>query len=360
MIEIAKLNKEKISKFDLDFYFKEKNYQMASAIKALLITNDIQISYLKDESNLSRGDLSLRLYALLQALFVSIDSLYAIAYSLTRSKSFININANPDLRLLKYIRNDVVGHPSNRVVSDDVAFCILDDESITKESFEYSVYSKDSIEKKTVFINDILKSYYDESNSLLDNLFEVANSSKTENIFEELIDKTINAYMHDQDYMPALDELIKEYKELYPDAKISQHRILWRYDVITKLHSYNSKNKDQEDVINFCIGIELFKLYELVNNTKYSVSMNKKNPKYISALYRMLNKNNDIVPLIDNLKNSDHPLFYSSLCRLYNLAVKYDNRNVVEYLKMIKDAYSSSREEVVYGLTLPFRRYIRK
>ena len=75
---------------------------MASAIGALLTTSDIQMAFLKDEDNLSKADYSLRLYALLQALFVSIDSLYVIAYSLTKSKNFININSNPDLRILKY------------------------------------------------------------------------------------------------------------------------------------------------------------------------------------------------------------------------------------------------------------------
>ena len=361
MNNLALINKEKINKFDENYYLNEKNYQMASAIAALKTTNDIQLSFLKEENNLDKADYALRLYALLQSLFVSIDSLYAIAYALTKSKSFININANPDLRLLKYIRNDVVGHPANRVInSDDLAFCILDDDSITKESFYYYVYSKDNIEKKLVNINDILNSYYLEANSLLDNLFNIAYNNKKNDLFNELIEKIINEYMHDQDYKADLDKLIKNYKKVYQDAKPSQHRILWRYEVINKLLTYNPKNNDEKDVINYCIGIEIFKLYELVNDTKYDISMNKKNPKYISSLFRMLNKNKDLVFLIDNLKNADHPLFYQSLCRLYNAAIKLDNKNVKEYLKMIKNAYSNRREEIVYGLSLPFRQYIRK
>ena len=361
MDNLARINKEKIDKFNLDLYLKEKNFQMASAISALRTTNLIQLSFLKEEDNLGKGDYALRLYALLQALFVSIDSLYAIAYALTRSKSFININANPDLRVLKYIRNDVVGHPANRVVnSDDVAFCILDDNSISKKSFDYYVYTKEETTRKVVLIDDILESYYKEANDLLDNLYEVAKTNKNVTLYEELIDKIITLYMHDTDYKPVLNKLIEEYKKQYPDPKISQHRILWRYNVINKLNQYEAKNNDEKDVVNYCVGIELFKLYELVNNTKYSVSMNKKNPKYISALFRMLNRNPDLVILIDYLKNSDHPLFYSSLCRLYNAAVKNDNKNVCEYLKMIKKAYSSSREELLYGLSLPFRKYIRK
>ena len=98
MKTIIKLNEEKIEKFDINYYIENKNFQMASALSALNVTNEIQKSYIKEENNLSIGDNALRLYALLQGLFVSIDSLYAIAYALTKSKRFININNNPDLR----------------------------------------------------------------------------------------------------------------------------------------------------------------------------------------------------------------------------------------------------------------------
>lgn len=360
MINLVKENREKINRFDIDFYSKEKNYQIVSALAALKTTNDIQLSFLKEEKGLDKKDYALRLYALMQALFVSIDSLYAIAYGLTKSRSFININANPDLRLLKYIRNDVVGHPANRIVSDDVSFCVLDDNSITKEEFNYYIYSKDNVEKKTVKINDILKSYCEEANNLLDNLYEIATKNKVDNIYEGLIEKIINDYMNDRDYHNNLNKLIEAYKEIYPNAKRGQHRLLWRYDVINKLSSYKCKNQNEKELVNYCIGIELFKLYELVNNIEYNITMNKKNPKYVSSLFRMLNKNNGLSFLIDNLKETDHPLFYSSLNRLLNEAIRLDNIYVRDYLKMIKKAYNNGQEEIVFGLSLPFRQYIRK
>ena len=360
MKDLAKLNREKILKFNFDSYLKNKNYQMASAIGALLTTNDIQMAFLKEESNLDKADYSLRLYALLQALFVSIDSLYVIAYSLTKSKNFININSNPDLRILKYIRNDVVGHPSNRIISDDVAYCLLDDNSITKESFDYYVYYDNNVEKRTINIMDTLKSYYEESNSLLDNLYKIENSNNDNSVFKSLIDKVINEYMHGNDFNNSLDEFIRIYKNEYKDSKISNNRILWRYDIIKKLQGVKIKNNDEKDLIDHCIGIEIFKIFELVNKTKYSISMNKRNPKYVSSLYRFLNKNTDLVHLIDNLKNCDQPVFYPSLCKLYNASIKLNNENVKAYLKMIKDAYSYRRDEVVFGLCLPFKQYIRK
>ena len=121
-------NEKLIENFDINYYLDNKNYPVASALSALETTNEIQKSYFKDSvSNFDLSDNVLRLYALLQGLFVSIDSLYALTYSLTKSKNFININVNEHLRELKYIRNDVVGHPANRVLdSDALAYCILE------------------------------------------------------------------------------------------------------------------------------------------------------------------------------------------------------------------------------------------
>ena len=131
MINYINDNNDKIAKFDFDYYFLRKNYQMASAIKALSVTNDIQEAYFKKEENLDKKDLILRLYALLQALFVSIDSLYALANAIAGGKSIINLNNNQYMRNLKYIRNEVVGHPSSKLFEySKPAYCILDTDSV--------------------------------------------------------------------------------------------------------------------------------------------------------------------------------------------------------------------------------------
>jgi hypothetical protein len=49
------------------------------------------------------------------SLSVAIDSLYEISYSLFDNKHYVNINQNKTLHEIKYVRNDVVGHPGNRV-----------------------------------------------------------------------------------------------------------------------------------------------------------------------------------------------------------------------------------------------------
>ena len=45
MLKYIEDNNDKIDRFDFDYYFIRKNYQMASAIKALAVSNDIQEAY---------------------------------------------------------------------------------------------------------------------------------------------------------------------------------------------------------------------------------------------------------------------------------------------------------------------------
>ena len=141
---------------------------MASALGALDTSSCIIDAYLIEEPSLSKEEYILRLYALLQGLFVSVDSLYSFTYALTGSKNFININNNIYLRNLKYVRNNVVGHPANRIYGGNDAYCILDNDRITKNFFSYNIYTKDNIKSITVDTNELIYSYLKEANNLLD------------------------------------------------------------------------------------------------------------------------------------------------------------------------------------------------
>ena len=148
--ELINANELEIKGFDYNTFLKAKKYPVVAALSALKTTNEIQKCYFSLEDKTEDYNV-MKLYALLQSLFVSIDSLYALSYSLTGTKNYININKNQNLRNLKYIRNDVVGHPANRILDSDVlAYCILDSKSINKESFAYNIYSKSKVTKKNV------------------------------------------------------------------------------------------------------------------------------------------------------------------------------------------------------------------
>lgn len=361
MNTLVKENEKKIERFDLKYYLNCKNYPMAAAISALDTANEIQKSFFKEEKNLETCDYVLRLYALLQGLFVSVDSLYALAYALTKSKNFININNNKDLRELKYIRNDVVGHPSNRMLNKDIlAYCILDNSSITKEGFTYYIYAKDEIRKKEIILGDILTSYYEESNALLDELYKIASNGMNQGKLELYITKTLEIYFNHGDYLFYFNQFIEEYKTRYPQAKKNQHRILWRYELINKMIAFTAPIPEEQDVVEYCIGLELCKIYTLVFNAQYKVEPSVKLPQYISAFYRFMNKNRDLYVCLDYIKDTTHPLFLKAINRIKKEAQEKNNDGTVRYLDMITALVSQNELELVYALILPIKEYKRK
>ena len=360
MLELIKENERKIDKFDINFYLNNKNYGIAAALKALDITNEIQKAYFKDVNDLKREDHILRLYALLQGLFVSVDSLYSLALTLTKSKSYININNNQALRQLKYIRNDVVGHPSNRVLNSDVlAYCILDDNSIDLNGFSYKIYTPDEIIEKNVDINIILEAYYKESNSLLDELYSIAKTDLNKTKLEFYISKVLDDYYLNLDYLKSLDDFIDEYKNIYKSAKREQHRIIWRYELINELKNWG-KTEFEKEVVNYCIGVEIIKIYELIFGTKYMMENKKNIPVAIGSFYRFLNKNKDLYNLLDYLYDSSNPLFYKSLIKIRTLANKKGFKEASNYLDLIERAYNLKEDDLVYSLALPIKQYKRK
>ena len=247
--EIISLNDKLIKKFNLDYYFSNKKYDVAAAIKALDNSNMIQKSYLKLTNNLTLEDHILKLYALLQSLFVAIDSLYALTYGIVKSKSFININNNKKLRELKYIRNDVVGHPSNRLIKDSIiAYAILDESSITDEGFLYKIYTEDEIIVKEVVIADLINSYYEESNYLLNELFKMSNNIIEQDSLKTKIINTLDALVKGKEYLDLLNDFILEYKEKYK-ADNNHNRIIWRYNLILKLNELSDLDSKNNEVI---------------------------------------------------------------------------------------------------------------
>ena len=360
MIEIIKENERKIDKFDVDFYLKNKNYSLVAALKALDTTNEIQKAYFKNTENLEKEEYIMRLYALLQGLFVSVDSLYSLALNLTKSKSYININNNPSLRQLRYIRNDVVGHPSNRVLNSDVlAYCILDNDSITLDSFSYRIYTPDEIIERKVDINEILEAYYYEANSLLDELYRVAKNDLNKSKLEIYISNAIDDYILNRDYSNSLNEFIDEYKKIYKNAKGEQHRAIWRYDIINELNEF-PQNDFEKEVIDYCVGVELAKIYVLIKGANYSVTIRKKLPDGIAYFYRFMNKNKDLYYLLDYVVDSSNPLFLKSIIKLRDTANKKGFKSAGNYLDMISRAYNSDKLDIAYGLALPINEYKRK
>ena len=254
----------------------------------------------------------------------------------------------------------MVGHPSNRVLGSDVlAYCILDKKSITKEFFSYKIYSLNNVEEKTINISHILDSYFDEANDLLESLVKISGITVADNVLEDKIAKVLEAFNRNEKYRPHLNEFINEYKNQYKDLT-DQHRILWRYNLINKLFKELSNDSYLNEIIEYCIGLEIGKLYKLIFNLSYDIEIKRIIPDGISSLYRFLNKNPKVIPILEYLKDIESPLFRYGLDLLEAEAERKSSMKFKRYIKLIKDAYNNKESDLVYAYTLPIRMYNKK
>ena len=358
MKELILLNEKIIENFDVDFYISNKDYSVSSALKALETTNEIQKKYFDKEETNDEGENLLNLYALLQSLFVSIDSLYALSYSLTKSKAFININKNEDLRKLKYIRNDVVGHPANRTYnSKDLAYCILNNESVKKYNFSYNIYYSDNIESVEIDLNNIVDAYYGECNSLLKEILTVAKNNKGASALSKKAFSVIDYYIDNKDYVKELKELKTLYLKTYKNASSNQHRLIMRIEHIERMLNFKCDDNDISDLVKYSIGLELIKIYQNISGKKYNLTVHKRSPILVSSFYRFLNKNKECVDYKDSICDINNPLFMFALGYIKDVAKQKNVVNVIKYLDIIEELYNNKEDELLYSFTLPVREY---
>lgn len=352
-------NEKLIEIFNINEYLDAKLYQVAASLGALETTNEIAKCFIdnRDEA-LKKNEHIMRLYALLQGLFVSIDSLYALTIALTKSKNYININNNKNIRQIKYIRNDIVGHPSNRILgSNTLAYCILDDSSIDAYHFTYNIYSTDGIIAKDIYLDDLLEAYYAESNNLLKHLYELSKNSTNKRRITSNVALMVDTYLMGGDYTSLLNDVITKYKHKYPNATNETNRVLWRYSLIEALENLQLNNKEEYELANYCIGLELAKIYKLITDKDYSFK--RKLPRYVSAVYKFFKQTSN-KDYISNLADSDNPIYKLTLKNMILEAENKEYISALAYFKLLFKYLNAEKYDIVYALNLPIKEYNRK
>ena len=353
-MELEKLVEENeylIEKFNIKAYYNKKDYAVVGALCALEVTNEVQKFFsatLNKNKNISEK--LMHLYGLLQSLFVSIDGLYELAYLVSGSKKFININQNKDLRNLKHIRNDVVGHPANRNTrSKEAAYCILDKNSITNTKFNYLICKDKEIVEKEVLLLPLVNAYYEETNSLLKSLLNISNLNiGNENIIL-LLNNLLKKYPY-SDFLVDLGKIYNDYLEKHFNKEV-RNRFVYRYNLIIKVNSFNKIEIDknlQDDVIY----LQLTKLYNIIS----AKEVNKvRRSNIIKACYRFMRKNLDLYNDRIYLCDLSHPYFNETLNKFIKRAK--GNEQVLYYFDILAKLANLNESDLVYAYALPLKNF---
>lgn len=363
IVEKIKTNVELVSQLKNRIKQGEENHaQYKASVNALELNNEIMAYFEKSkDGEAGAGECLARVYALLQTLFVSIDALYSINLLLTKNKNNININQNRQLRELKYIRNDVVGHPVNRIFdNDEVGFCVLKKNDISKKSFRYHIYFEDTIKKREIMINSLIDSYYDEANKFLDRVVNYKDDNNDE-IFNKI--KRISIKLQaDEEIREEILQLRSLYISKYPAQAKTDVRFMWRVEILMKLRTFlNPKDKEIKEIINYASGYQLTKLSELILsydkiNEKNIVPNKLREPKGLSQIDKIVADKPVLAEAIKNIHDMTHPLFAVSLDKLI-AACNKDTPYALKYLQTMKQFKDQGESDAVYCLGVVIKNH---
>ncbi len=356
LVEKIKTNVELVGQLKNRIKQGEPNHaQYKASINALELNNEIMAYFEKTkDGEAGAGECLSRVYSLLQTLFVSIDALYSLNILLTKKKNNININQNRQLRELKYIRNDVVGHPVNRIFdNDEVGFCILKKTDITKKSFKYHIYFEETIKKREVIIGSLIDSYYEEANKFLARIVNYKDESSDE-IFNKIKRATIKLQA-DEEIREEILQLRSLYISKNPMQVKTDVRFMWRVEILMKLRTFvQGSDKEVKEIINYASGYQLTKLSELILtydkiNDKAIIPNKLKEPKGIAQIDKITQDNPVLKEALKNIHDMTHPLFNAGLDKLIAACTK-DTPYALKYLTQIKKFKEAGESDMVYCL----------
>lgn len=334
----------------------QNSHQMRaqSALQMLVHVDHMHQSFLNNQE-VDEHAILLDAFGLLQGLFVGVDALYDLAIGLTRYKYHVNVNLNKTLHELKYIRNDIVGHPTHRTYPEGgMGFSLLKDINQAGLTYETYVFYKNEVDikERTISFKDLIKAFQTERQDILQSVLDYMKqvdyaTDIPERIF--VLFETLNRQL--------LTEIKHDFIKHYQLETNSNHRFIWRIQLLEVLLGWQEDDQDLNAVILYMSRLQASKMYEIALDLekRKSRDLYVSLPKSINLFYRFIRKHEDIAyPLLENLHDYDHPLFQSDLKSLYDLNPSPLARKILDWLSANKD------EKKIYLIGSVLRNYRKR
>lgn len=343
-----------LKKFKLKI--EESNDLKLKTVYELLVSIDLLVKTYKEEKTDNKRSILLDVFGLLQALFVGVDALYEFSYLLADNKYFININQNEILHELKFIRNDVVGHPiSRKYQNNQIGFNQLNLETLKRDELSYKTYIKTGMKvallgERKVDLYLLIDEYLETVNLILTNL----DIYLKDTIKPSLINLTYNLYLN-YSYKNISNDTIKLIEEEFKIANLKMdNRFIWRLELIDLAFNWKSKDLETIKLIEYITRLQLLKLHQMSADL-FNKTTNLTYPKVTGILkvfYKETRKNEAaIIPLLETINDAKEPFFRKNLEELY---LYYQDKRSLKLLDLIKN---ETDERIIYLIGSTLKRY---
>ncbi|MCF7932133.1 MAG: hypothetical protein K9K93_03085 [Acholeplasmataceae bacterium] len=301
---------------------------------------DLMLDAFFDHKQDDQGTLMLDVFGFLQALFVGIDALYDLSIGLTSYKYHVNVNKNDTLRELKFIRNDIVGHPTHRTYHDGgTGFSTVVSGAVSKTSLTYETYiyrkNRFDVERRSVDFLTLSNQYKIEKDQIIKDLLRYLEKKQETSGLSDLVFRvfeTLNAGL--------LEEIVSTYQKTYGLDQHSKNRFLWRADLLKKAIFWKEHDPDKRAFVIYAAKKQAEKLYDILGDLE-SVkreSLYVSLPDCLSGFYRAMRRHEDeAYPLLANVHDRSHPLFRSDIESLKAYLQSKDSTLLLDWLLDLKD-----------------------
>lgn len=294
-------------------------YKTIASLDVLKNSNEVLEAYLNKDID-SLGELILNMYGLLQNLFVFIDALYDLAKATLNNKHLININQNKQLRKIKHIRNDIVGHPTYRTYSrGGVSYSLMNFKKTNKEEIYYTVYyyfkNKEEVYDESINIYNLINDYKLESNEILKEiLLRMTVKPSVTNLYLDAYNLLVN--LNKDNELNLLNELKQRYLQVYSQKADAHNRFIWRFMLLEKAIKLNKEPlKEIKDYLKYYQANKLYLMF-LELEDKYFEKVESKVPYLIKEVVKEI-KTKNLLKYVYNLNDKSHFYFKNDVNELY-------------------------------------------
>jgi hypothetical protein len=276
---------------------KDKWNQICSSLDVLGDTELAINAYLNNVWNDIDGTKYLMIYGLLQAIYIQQDALKHIAEALD-----IKVDLTDDLKEIREIRNDSIGHPTKRTKSKNKSFHFISRMTMNKGGFTLLSYSDGIDLSRYVNLTNIIKQQYTSAQNLLSDIITELHSREQQhkNNFNHM--KLVNIFPQTMSYH--LSKVIEGINNGEPYRSIGFVNIKYISDLYEKVKSELKERKEfltgdmleyQFEKIDYPIK-ELIKYFE----SQDSVRLNKKDADIFAHFIKSHHQEN-ILPILEEL-----------------------------------------------------------
>lgn len=326
----------------------QNRYKLAASVQALRQSTEINEVFLAKKNETEQASVLIHIFGLLQNLFVSIDALYDMSKITTSQKYAVNVNMNKNLHELKYIRNDIVGHPTHRTYqTGGVGFSLMSLDQTTMKEIVYETHffknKRHQILKRTINTGELIKDYTKESAIIIKEVYTYLAKEKIEPEISKLAFQFYESLLLETFDEKLLKQIKTDYLEKNEIDIHSNNRLLWRIELLEMLNNWHETDAEKQAFIKYMKLDQAIRIYQMTSMIEEVEPKQVKNPppNLLQSFFRFIKQDESLLKYVSTLKDYNHPYHDSDLEELISHAS--NNQSVVKLLNWMERQHNEQR-----------------